>query len=255
MTRGGAPHAGPRTERSSRAFVVRAQDLGELDRRLVFFTREAGVVTAVAKAARHSRKRFGGALQKYLLLDIGWTEAPGRMPVLVHAAVGESFWAIVEDWERVRHADHLLELAAALFPQPGPKPRAFDLLLYGLRAIAGKEAPASSARKTEAAFLAACGWGPDLSGCRRCGASESPLFRFVPSEGGVICDRCRPGGGFRLSLGAVRTWRALQAIPPRALPRIRISDSILKELQDVIPSYLEWHIGRPLRSLGGRPEG
>ncbi|HEX8043856.1 DNA repair protein RecO, partial [Candidatus Deferrimicrobium sp.] len=199
------------TFHSSPAFLVRAIDLGEADRRLTFFTRDAGVLVTVGKSAWRSRKRFGGALQRYVLLDIAWTERPGRMAVLSSASVNRSFWGIVEDWERVRHADHLLEIASELFPQAGPKPRAFEVLLRGMRSIADGEPPEENARRAEAEFLAIGGWGPDLSGCRKCGEKEGRSYRFLDSEGGVLCDACPPGGGVPLSLGAVKTWRAQQS--------------------------------------------
>jgi DNA repair protein RecO (recombination protein O) len=240
---------GPRAYRTSRAFLVRTADLGEADRRLSFFTESAGAVTLVAKSAHRSRKRFGGGLQRYFLLDIAWTEIPRRIPVLGDASVSESFWDILGCWERVRHADHLLELASGLFPQAGPKPRAFAHLLGGMRALCRGENPGSVARKAEAGFLALGGWGPDLSGCRRCGRVERPVFRFLPSEGGLYCGPCAGKGGASLSMGAVKSWRALQTASPLAPDRLRISEKILKELQVVIWQYLEWCLGAPLRSL------
>ncbi|GAB4372532.1 MAG: hypothetical protein Kow00128_21350 [Deltaproteobacteria bacterium] len=244
------PAAGPRRYRSSRAFLVRSADLGETDRRLSFFTEDDGEVAVLGKAAHRSRKRFGGALQRHLLLDIAWTEVSGRIPVLDGAVVLESFWSILDDWDRVRHADYLLELASALFPHPGPKPKVFSLLLAGMRALAGAEAPRSRGRKAEAAFLSIAGFGPDLSACRRCGKAEGVSFRFLPSEGRIVCARCMPGGGTPLSPGAVKTWRALQSHSPPVHERIRIPEAVLDELQEVIPKYLEWCIGRPMRSLG-----
>lgn len=249
----------------SRAFLVRAQDLGEADRRIVFFTETVGVLAVAAKAARRSRKRFGGTLQKYLLLDISWTERGGGMPLLTSAALAHSFWDIVEDWEKVRHADHILDLAAGLFPQPGPKPKAFAHLLQLLSALSSGETPASVARKAEAAFLSLGGWGPALGACRKCGREaagesarkgpERASFRFLASEGGLRCGRCLAAGGTGtpLSLGAIRTWRAIQAAAPGALRRLRIPESVLEELRKVIPEYLEWCLGRPLRGIA--PDG
>lgn len=235
---------------SSPAFLARALDLGEADRRLTFFTRDAGVLVTVGKSAWRSRKRFGGTLQRYVLLDIGWTERPGRMAVLSSASVNRSFWEIVEDWERVRHADHLLEIASELFPQAGPKPRAFEVLLRGMRSIAGGESPPEIARKVEAELLAIGGWGPDLSGCRKCKGKESRSYRFLASEGGILCEGCPPAGGFPLSLGAVKTWRALQAGGGAARRRLRIPVAIVEELRIVIHEYLEYCLGKRLRSLG-----
>ncbi len=251
------PSAGPRSFRSSRAFLIRSVDAGEIDRRISFFTASYGLVTTVAKAARRSRKRFGGTLQKYFLLDVSWTETTGRMAVLGSTSLLESFWEIAADWEKVRHADYLLELTATLFPQPGPKPRAFGILLWGIRSLALGVSPAVVGRKTEAVLLAVGGWGPDLAACRRCGRHTGVLrkgaggtVRFLPSEGGFLCGSCSGTGGIPLSLGAVKTWKAIQASSPSLLERVRISDSILKELQDVIPPYIEFYLGMPLRSLG-----
>jgi len=247
------PAAGPRRYRSSRAFLVRSADIGEIDRRLVFFTEEEGEATLVAKSARRSRKRFGGALQRHLLLDIVWTEVTGRIPVLDGAAVVEPFWSILEDWERIRHAEYLLELVSVLFPQPGPKPKAFSILLSGMRALSGGESPRSQGRRAEAACLSIAGFGPDLSACRRCGNSEDGPFRIHFPEGRIFCSRCMPRGGMPLSLGAVKTWRVLQSHSSSVPGRIRITETILNELQGVMPKYLEWCIGKPMRSLGDSP--
>ncbi|MBI5905293.1 MAG: DNA repair protein RecO [Deltaproteobacteria bacterium] len=242
---------GARTFHTSPAFLVRSADMGEADRRLSFFTRDAGVVATVGKSAWRSRKRFGGTLQRYVLLDVSWTESPGKLAVLSAASISESFWPVVEDWDKVRHADYLLEIAAELFPQAGPKPKAFGILLDGFRALAAGESPGQTARRVEAGFLAVGGWGPDLSGCRRCGKMDCRWYRFVPSEGGVLCESCPPAGGGRLSLGSLKTWRALQTGKSAARGRLRIPDPIILELQVVIPGYVEYCLGKATRSLGG----
>jgi DNA repair protein RecO (recombination protein O) len=229
--------------------------MGETDRRVTLFTEDEGAVTVVAKAARRSRKRFGGSLQKYFLLDVVWTEEPGRMPILTSASILASFWDIVASWERVRYADYLLELVTSLFPQPGPKTKAFAFLLAGFRSLSRGEAPVSVGRKTEAAFLALGGWGPDLSACRKCGRAESGSFRFVVAEGRIYCKACAGQVGGLLSLGAVRTWRALQTYSPSTIGRVRISESVLEELQSVMQQYLMWNFGSPFRSLTETPAG
>ncbi len=256
------PPAGPRAFRSSRAVLVRSVDVGESDRRVSLFTEGHGLVTLVGKSARRSLKRFGGTLQKYLLLDAAWTESPGRMPLLGSTGLLESFWGIVEDWEKVRHADYLLELSAALFPQPGPKERAFGVLLEGLRALAFGESPAAVGRRVEISYLSIAGWGPDLSACKRCGRpveeiakEERGPFRFISSEGGVLCSNCPGKAGTPLSPGAVKTWKALQASSPAVRGRVRIPDRILEELQPVIHRYLEYHLGFPVRGPDGAPTG
>ncbi|HEY5996799.1 MAG TPA: DNA repair protein RecO [Candidatus Deferrimicrobiaceae bacterium] len=243
------PSSGPRTLHASRAFLVRATDMGEADRRITLFSESDGTVSLLGRSARKSRKRFGGVLQRYFLLDISWSSLPERMPVLEQAVLVASFWEIVEDWEKVRYADYLLELAVNLFPQPGPKPKAFEALYAGMRALALGDAPRAVAARTEAAMLAIAGWGPNLEGCRVCGSREQARFRFLLSEGSLACSGCSDRPGTVLSLGAVKSWRALQSSSPSVLGRIRLGESILAELQDVIPKYVEYCIGKQMRSL------
>jgi DNA repair protein RecO (recombination protein O) len=175
------------------------------------------------------------------------------MPILTSVSILASFWDIVANWERVRYADYLLELVSSLFPQSGLQSKAFAFLLAGFRSLSAGESPVSVGRKAEAAFIALGGWGPDLSACRGCGRSESRSFHFVVSEGRLYCGACTGRAGNLLSLGAVRTWRALQASSPATVGRIRIPESVLEELQSVIPRYLMWNFGGPFRSLGGDP--
>jgi len=244
------PAAATRSLHSSPALLVRAADIGEADRRVTFFTRDAGVVVTVGKSAWRSRKRFGGTLQRYVLLDISWSESPGRMSVLSSAAMTESFWSMIGEWDRVRHADYFLEMAAELFPQAGPKPRAFEILLDGFRSLVRADPPGETARRVEAGFLAVGGWGPHLAGCRRCGRAEGRRFRFLPADGGILCEGCAPAGGTVLSLGAVKTWRVLQVGKGGPAGRLRIPGGIIEELRAVMMEYVEYCIGKPVRSLG-----
>jgi len=55
---------------SSPAFLARAIDLGEADRRLTFFTRDAGLLVTVGNPRGVAGSGFGGTLQRYVLLDI-----------------------------------------------------------------------------------------------------------------------------------------------------------------------------------------
>jgi DNA repair protein RecO (recombination protein O) len=167
--------------------------MGEADRRLTFFTESAGAVTVVAKSAHRSRKRFGGVLQKYFLLDLSWSEEQRRLPILTSASILEAFWDILANWERVRYADYLLELVSAFFPQAGPKPKAFTFLLAGIRSLSAGESPVSVGRKMEAAFLAAGGWGPDLSACGLFSPKGDSTAKPVQGNGAAFSPSERSG--------------------------------------------------------------
>src|SRR5829696_1677354 len=82
------------------ALVLRTYSLGESDRLVVFLTRDRGKKRGVAKNARQSRRRFGGALEPMTCGRVTYRErerrdlvflidvAPTRSPL---SAAGDAF--------------------------------------------------------------------------------------------------------------------------------------------------------------------
>ena len=60
------------------ALILRTYKLGESDRIVVFLTRDRGKKRGVAKNARQSRRRFGGALEPMTTGRVGYVEREGR---------------------------------------------------------------------------------------------------------------------------------------------------------------------------------
>ena len=60
------------------ALILRTYKLGESDRIVVFLTRDRGKKRGVAKNARQSRPRFGGALEPLTYGRVGYFEQERR---------------------------------------------------------------------------------------------------------------------------------------------------------------------------------
>src|SRR5450759_3564803 len=60
------------------ALILRTYKLGESDRIVVFLTRDRGKKRGVAKNARQSRRRFGGALEPMTYGRVGYFERERR---------------------------------------------------------------------------------------------------------------------------------------------------------------------------------
>src|SRR6478736_3946681 len=96
------------------ALILRTHSLGESDRNVVFLTRDRGKKRGVARNARQSRKRFGGALEPMTCgrvtyrererRDLVWLQdvAPARSPLA--ARDGEAlgyvgyFAELIDEW-------------------------------------------------------------------------------------------------------------------------------------------------------------
>ncbi|MBZ5558239.1 MAG: DNA repair protein RecO [Acidobacteriia bacterium] len=66
------------------ALILRTYKLGESDRIVVFLTRDRGKKRGVAKNARQSRRRFGGALEPMTCGRVGYMERERRDLVSLH---------------------------------------------------------------------------------------------------------------------------------------------------------------------------
>ena len=63
---------------TTEALILRTYKLGESDRIVVFLTRDRGKKRGVAKNARQSRRRFGGALEPLTCGRVGYVERERR---------------------------------------------------------------------------------------------------------------------------------------------------------------------------------
>ena len=64
--------------KQSEAIVLRSYPLREADLLVAFFTRAEGKVRGVARAAKRSKRRFGGALEPLPTCASGTRTASGR---------------------------------------------------------------------------------------------------------------------------------------------------------------------------------
>lgn len=184
-----------------RAVVLRTVDHGESDRVVTLLARGHGKLAAFARAARASRKRFGGALEPFTLVSAELSGRGGgdRLLRLDSVSPERAFHAIRGDLARIACAAYAVELARELTRDHEPHDELFDLLVDYLSRL--DEAPSRPAmlRAFELAALSATGFQPRLDACARCGAAlPSGAVTFSAPDGGPLCQRCatqaEPGG-------------------------------------------------------------
>ncbi len=235
--------------------VLRVVDYGDADRVVSLLTAERGKVSAFARGARASRRRFGGALEPFTLLALEARERGGSDLLALDAVqVLRGFGGIRADLARIACAGYACELARELVRDAEPHPELLEILVRYLGRLDAAAARPVELRGFELAALAAVGLMPRLSGCARCGAAVEGDERvaFDPSEGGLLCGRCGapPPAALRLSGAAVTALRRLQRGTaespgdgdPAALAGVGA------ELRHALSCFIEHHLGRRLAS-------
>ena len=90
---------------TSPAIVLRRTDFGDYDLILTFFTLKKGKISAIAKSAKKSTKRFGGILELFSVLDIVCSARIDRdLMVLQEADLKNSFSGIRADLNKTAYA-------------------------------------------------------------------------------------------------------------------------------------------------------
>ncbi len=118
------------------ALILRSYKLGESDRIVVFLTRDRGKKRGVAKNARQSRRRFGGALEPLTCGRIGYVERERRDLVrLDYVELLRSPFSAV-DSDALGYAGYFAELIDEWAPEADPNEPLFRLGLSMVEAMA-----------------------------------------------------------------------------------------------------------------------
>jgi DNA repair protein RecO (recombination protein O) len=188
------------------ALVLRAVDYGEADRIVTLLTRQHGRISAIARAARKSKRRFAGSLEGFAVVSAELAFGRGALARLASARVTRSFSHLLAELARMEAAGAILRLTRDLVPEHVPDPIVFEgvcelLALLDDRALSPRPVQLAG----QAQLLALTGFAPQLGECTGCGRipGEGQPALFDPVRGGIVCRACG-GGPLRLS-SSVRT--------------------------------------------------
>jgi len=240
--------------------VLRTTPLRESDLLVVLYTDVHGRVSAVARGARKSQRRFAGALSLLVLGRYQLGRRPrGELWGLESADVVREWTRLSTDVVAVAHASYIAELVGALMPPEAPEPHALDLIVALWDALAAGGPSPGALRAVEIALLDLAGHRPALDACAACSSTAlDDGTLFDPRRGGAICRRCGAHSrttGVRPLDPATRAYLSAIAeldtpIAARALdvdPRFTAADRTAG--RDAIVAMIGTLVGKPLRSL------
>lgn len=237
------------------AIVLRATDFGESDRIVQLLTPAAGRVTAIAKGARRSRRRFPGTLDLFHHLRVH-VERPRRVAMsrLEGARLVSHFPGLRADPRRFALACVLVELLARLAPEEATGRDAARLFAFATDALGALDAQVPGPQSRVLLMLRAldaAGVRPELRRCVRCGreAEGRDHVGFHVADGGPVCAGCERGDALLpVRLGTLRALERGLALPLPSLDRLRLSPAALREAHELLARFQRFHLGIELRS-------
>jgi DNA repair protein RecO (recombination protein O) len=186
---------------TTQAVLLRRTDYRDADLYLVVFTEDFGKLGLLARGARNSRRRFGGALEPLHELQLELSQSEQGFS-LMSAQIARYRGTLAAQLDRMQAAARALRWVREVTPEGQPEPEIWSVLSRLLTRLDAVE-PMSTSELTTAAglqLLEALGWGLELDACVRCGKAcpEGKASGVDPAQGGLVCSACG-GGRFALS--------------------------------------------------------
>jgi len=200
---------------TSDALILRTYSLGESDRIVVFLTRDRGKKRGVAKNARQSRRRFGGALEPMTCGRVAYFEKERRDLVSLNYVEPIRSPFAAADGEALGYVGYFAELIDEWAPEANPNETLFRLGASMVEALAAGIPIEPLARYFEF-------WLLRLEGVYEPDARLSPEARAF--------------------LASIRTST------PFALPDVAVSRGTLRELEQAHRALIARHLEKELRS-------
>lgn len=230
-------------DRRAESIILRRVAFGDADWIITFLSRENGKMSGMAKSARSSKKRFGGALEVGTLVELSYKMRRGSDLVAVNEArVLRSSTGVMKSLERISGMSRALELALAFLPEHQPVQDKFDLLSRRLEVLSQNDTNLSEDLSYELGWLRACGFAPELKVCQVCGkgTDESGQWHFDLDHGGILCSTCNRGIGRRISLFKDDVVALKELSDGSSMSRTNVAAAVIRD-------YINHVLGKELR--------
>ncbi len=235
--------------RITEALILHQNTVGEKDLLLVLLSPELGRLSALAKGARRSKRRFVNTLEpfSYIRAHLRGGKA-GLPPFLDQADLLEPFEPLRLDVKRYLFASYFAELVECFF-RPGTGQEAFVCLKGAWQSLASMGPSLLLKMALELRLLTLSGFAPELRRCVRCEAEVKAPFFFSPLDGGLVCLSCHREGDLRLSGAALAALRHLGRTSFETLSRVKVRREAILEAGGLLEIFLKRVLDREPNAL------
>lgn len=246
------------SDEATHAIVLRRVEYGDYDLIITLFTPDQGKVSAIAKSAKKSTKRFPGILELFARLEVVVSRGrrKGGLAILKEASLTSAFFHIRESIVKTAYASYWSELLNLWLEEGEPQPALFRLLAYALGELDTQRTPPGVlSLMFQLRLLALAGFKPNLAHCSLCRCDptcklENKVYASL-SKGGLVCCDCAHDQlqSWALTKGTVKQLRWLESGDPSRARRLKISSQTLVEGQAFLEAFVPYYLGRTPRSL------
>jgi len=244
----------------AKAIVLKSYKLGEADKIIKMYSKEKGMISAVAKGVRKTKSRFGGRLELNNIIDIELHKGKS-LDIITQAETLGSFKNIPKDFSRFTYSELISEIVLKTQDEENADFSSTLFKLIYVTFLNIDRCPEDDIKTLKliacffiARFLRITGYLPMLKNCAICykeldsDAGKGPIS-FSTRYGGLLCSKCIKGskGATSLNKTSFRLLKDLLEEKIEDLLDIEVDSSALKRVYKLFEKYLVYHTESRIR--------
>jgi len=229
----------------TQAFLLRKRDYSDTSLIVVFFTSDFGKIQFIIKGAKSKKGSFFGSFEHCSCYEISFQRRPGHhgLILLREARLVEGFPEIRQDLDRFYYASYCIELLDAFTELEDSDPVLFKLVFEFFSRMRHETDLELLTRTFEIAVLDHLGFLGDFTFCASCRHPFQEKVFLDSRSTRLFCLNCSKKE--HVPYG----WNHLKWIS--GLKEKNVSDipiDALSEIKKLLWFYIDFHLGKPLKS-------
>ena len=233
------------------AVVIQKRNFRETSLIVNFYTKEFGKISGLMKGIRKDPKKFASTVEVFSHNQIVFYMKNTTSLYLVgQCDCVNNFSGARSDIPRIGAATIMMDLLDSLMQPEDKNEEIFDLVLTCLKELETNYNPEKILTIFKIKMLALSGFKPHFDSCVSCGDRIMGTSKFSLSLGGLLCPQC-----FRKDLSARAIFRGtiasilhIERSSFSSTLNLGLNPQIKKELDLILNAFLNFHLGRDLRS-------
>jgi len=235
----------------AQGLVLNKRDLRETSLIVDFYTKEFGKVCTILKGIRTDPKKFASNLEPFSLNEIiFYRKTHSSFHLASQADKIDNFTRIRQNIERITAASFMMEMINSIMQLEDKNEEVFDLALASLKELETNYTPEKIATIFKIKMLSLSGFKPHFDSCLSCLDKIMGQSKFSLSLGGLLCPRCMPKDPQARAIfrGTIATVLHIEKNTFNSSLNLGMNPQIKKELDLILNAFLNFHLGRELKS-------
>jgi DNA repair protein RecO (recombination protein O) len=178
------------------AINLKSYPLSESDKIVVMYSREKGLMKAVAKGVKKPKSKLGARMDLLVANKLMFYKGK-NLDTICEAQALNTFSKTRTNMDKIFYSMYVSEVTHNFGIEGDPNSaEIYELLYKALEAVAAasdKTGVLLAVIKFQLKMMQLCGFGVELENCLHCGSAEGRM-NFSARHGGIVCDDCASGG-------------------------------------------------------------